>query len=161
MADWKNPDGLTVRYGADQGVKGARAGVTSGSGKLRELVLFVDLPALGAGGTSFTEDLNNDGTKEAFADSDGSGLNTPLPAGAIIKSQRVINVVAPAGGTNYAVGTYQANGTADTAAGIRTTAGADGTQIGTQLSAARYVGVVVTGTYTAGKIKVIVEYLVP
>ena len=158
---WKNPDGLTVRFGVEQGAKGARAAVTSGAGKLRELVLFVDLVALGAGGTSFTEDLNNDGTNEAFADSDGSGLNTPLPAGALIKSQKVINVVTPAGGTNYAVGTYLAAGTADTAAGIRTTAGADGTQIGTLLSAARYVGVVVTGTYTTGKIKVIVEYLAP
>lgn len=158
---WKNPDGLTVRYGSEQGQKGSRASVTTGSGKLREIVLFVDLPSLGAGGTSFTEDLNNDGTNEAFADTDGSGLNTPIPANAIIKSQRVINVVTPAGGTNYAVGTYQGAGTVDDADGIRTTLSADGAQIGTQLTAARYVGVVVTGTYTAGKIKVIVEYLVP
>jgi hypothetical protein len=161
MPIWKNPDGLTVRSGVDQGLKGARAGVTTGSGKLRELVLTVDLVALGAGGTSFTEDLNNDGVNEAFGDADFSGLNTFLPAGAIIKSQRVINLVTPAGGTNYSVGTFQASGTVDTAAGIRTTAGADGTQIGTQLTANRYVGVVVTGTYTAGKIEVIVEYLVP
>lgn len=158
---WKNPDGLTVRYGAEQGAKGARAGVTTGSGKLRELVLFVDLPSLGAGGTSFTEDLNNDGTNEAFADTDGSGLNTPLPAGAIIKSQRVIDVVTPAGGTSYVVGTYQGSGTVFLADGITAADGTDGEQVGTQLTVARYVGVKVVGTYTAGKIKVIVEYLVP
>lgn len=158
---WKNPDGLTVRFGAEQGQKGSRAAVTTGAGKLREITVFVDLPSLGAGGTSFTEDLNNDGTNEAFADTDGSGLNTPIPAGAVIKSQRVINVVTPAGGTSYAVGTYQASGTVDTANGIRVAAGTDGAQVGTQLSADRYVGVNVVGTYTAGKIKVIVEYLVP
>lgn len=158
MANWKNPDGVTVRFGVDQGARGARAGVTTGAGKRRELSLLVDLVALGAGGTSFTEDLNNDGVNEAFADADGSGLNTPLPAGAVILSQKVVNVVTPAGGTSYAVGTYQAAGTVDTANGIRTSAGADGGQIGTQLAAARYVGVNVVGTYTAGKIKVIVEY---
>jgi hypothetical protein len=159
MPTWKNPDGLTVRFGSDQGVKGARASVTTGSGKLRELVLFVELT--GAARTIYTEDLNNDGTAEAFADTDGSGLNTPLPSGAVIKSHRVINVVTPAGGTNYAIGTYQASGTVDDADGIRTTVGGDGAQIGTQLTADRYVSVVTTGTYTAGKIKIIVEYLVP
>jgi hypothetical protein len=156
---WKNPDGVTVRFGAEQGARGARSGVTTGAGKRRELVLFVDLVALGAGGTSFTEDLNNDGVNEAFADTDGSGLNTPLPAGTVILSQKVVNIVTPAGGTSYAVGTYQASGTVDTANGIRIAAGTDGAQVGTQLAAARYVGVNVVGTYTAGKIKVIVEYM--
>jgi hypothetical protein len=157
MPTWKNPDGLTVRYGADQGARGARAGVTVGSGKRRELTMIVELT--GVARTIFTEDLNNDGVAEAYADADGSGLNTPIPANAVIVGQRAVNIVTPAGGTNYAVGTYQANGTVDTAAGIRTTAGADGTQVGTQLAAARYVGVVTTGTYTAGRVKVIVEYM--
>lgn len=150
---WTNPDGLTVRFNKEEGVRGARAGVTTGAGKRRELVLEVELT--GAARTIYTADPGNTGANTAFDD----GLNTPLPANSVIVGQRVVNIVTPAGGTNYAVGTYLGNGTADTAAGIRTTAGADGTQVGTQLSADRFVGVVTTGTYTAGKIKVIVEYM--
>lgn len=157
MPNWKNPDGLTIRYGADQGKRLSRAGVTVGAGKRRELVLRVDLT--GAARTIFTEDLNNDGVAEAFADADLSGLNTPLPAGVVITGQRIVTVVTPVGGTNFAVGTYLANGTADNAIGIRTTLGADGVQVGTQLTAARYVSVVTTGVYTAGIVEVIVEYV--
>jgi hypothetical protein len=150
---WTNPDGLVVRYGSEQGQRLNRAGVTTGAGKRRELVLRVDLT--GVARTIYNADPGNTGTNTAFDD----GLNTPLPAGVVIVGQRVVNVTTPVGGTNYAVGTYQGNGTVDTAAGIRTTAGADGTQIGTQLAADRYVGVVTTGTYTAGIIEIIVEYM--
>jgi hypothetical protein len=150
---WTNPDGLTVRFGTEQGQRLSRAGVTTGAGKRRELVLRVDLT--GVARTIYNADPGNTGTNTAFDD----GLNTPLPAGAVIVGQRVVNVITPAGGTNYAVGTYQGNGTVDTAAGIRTTAGVDGTQVGTQLTADRYVGVVTTGTYTAGTIEIIVEYM--
>lgn len=152
MPTWTNPDGLTVRYGADQGKRGTRAAVTTGAGKRRELVLLVDLT--GPARTIYTADPGNTGTNTAFND----GLNTPLPANSIPLSQKVIVLTTPAGGTNYAVGTYQANGTVDTAAGIRTTAGADGTQIGVQLTADRYVSVVTTGTYTAGLLKIIIDY---
>lgn len=150
---WNNPDGLTVRFDKEVGVRGARAGVTTGAGKRRELVFEVDLT--GVARTIYTADPGNTGANTAFDD----GLNTPLPTGAVIVGQRAVVITALAGGTNYAVGTYQGNGTVDTAAGIRTTAGADGTQVGTQLAADRYVGVVTTGTYTAGKVKVIVEYV--
>lgn len=153
VQSWQNPDGLYILYGTDQGVRGSRAGVTTGAGKHRELVLEVDLT--GAARTIHTADLNNDGTLEGFAD----GRNTPIPTNAIIVKQTAVVVTPLAGGTNYAVGTYQGDGTVDTAAGIRTTLGADGTQIGTQLSAERYVSVVTTGTYTAGKIKIIIEYI--
>jgi hypothetical protein len=150
--DWVNKDGLLVRFGSNQGQRGSRTGVTTGAGKRRELVLTVDLT--GAARTIYPDDLNNDGTTDGF-----SSLNIPLPANSVLVGQRVVNVITPAGGTNYSVGTYQKNGTVDTAAGIRTTAGADGTQIGTQLTADRYVGVVTTGTYTTGTIKIIVEYM--
>src|SRR5258705_354993 len=102
-----NNDGLEVRFGTDIGNRGAKAGVTTGSGKRRELVLIVDLVALGAGGTSFTADLNNDGTKDGFNPS-----NTPLPVGAIIVDKAtIINLTTPAGGTSYSVGTWQEVGT--------------------------------------------------
>lgn len=151
MPTWTNPDGLPVRFGVDQGDRKNRAGVTTGAGKRRELVLFVTLT--GAARTIYSADLNNDGTLDGF-----NGLDTLLPAGAVIKAQTVEVIETPAGGTNYAVGTYQVNGTVDDADGIRTTTGTDGVQIGTQLAAARAVSVVTTGTYTAGKIKVVVEY---
>lgn len=152
MATWTNPDGLTVRYGVDQGLRTSRAGVTTGAGKRRELVVEVDLT--GVARTIYNADPGNTGTNTGFDD----GLNTSIPTNAVITKQTVVVVTTLAGGTTYAVGTYQGDGTVDTANGIRTIAGADGAQIGTQLSAARFVGVVTTGTYTAGKIKIIIEY---
>lgn len=149
---WTNADGLPVRFGETQGVRGANAGVTTGAGKHRELVLEVDLT--GPARTTYTADPGNTGSNTAFA-----GLDTPIPAGAYIVSQRVITEVTPAGGTNWSVGTYQKNGTVDNAAGIRTTAGADGAQVATQLAADRYLAVVTTGTYTAGKVKIVVTYM--
>lgn len=149
--DWVNGDGLLVRFGPNQGNRNGRAGVTTGSGKVRELVFTVDLT--GAARTIYTSDLNNDGTLDGF-----SSLDTPIPAGALIVAQRVVTKVTPAGGTNYTVGTYQKAGTVDDADGIRVTAGTDGAQIGTQLTADRYLGVVTTGTYTAGTLEVLVTY---
>jgi hypothetical protein len=157
MATYINQDGLEVRFGADIGNRGAKAGVTTGAGKRRELVLTVDLVALGAGGTSFTADLNNDGTKDGFNPS-----NTPLPIGAIIDQVRVITLTTPAGGTSYAVGTYKEDGTVVDADGLVTDVAGVGAQVGTQVAAATgpwYVAVDGTGTYTAGKVKIVVEYI--
>lgn len=153
MANTINSDGLLLRFGRDQGVRGARAGVTTSTTKLNELVMTVDLT--GAARTIYTTDRNNDGTNEGFG-----GLDAYLPAGAVIRAQHVVVLTTLAGGTNYAVGTYQEAGTVDNSIGIRTTLGADGTLVGTQLAAKRFVGVVTTGTYTAGKVKIIVQYLI-
>ena len=157
MATYINQDGLEVRFGSDIGNRGAKAGVTTGAGKRRELVLDVDLVALGAGGISFTADLNNDGTKDGFNPS-----NTPLPIGAVIDQVRIITLTTPAGGTSFAVGTYQENGTVVDADGIWTDAGAAGAQVGAVVASATgpwYVAVDATGTYTAGRIKIVVEYI--
>jgi len=154
MATWTNPDGLEVRFGSSIGDRGQKAGVTTGAGKRRELVLEVDLAALGAGGTGFTADLNNDGTLDGFNPS-----NTSLPANVKLLSLNEIILETPAGGTSYTIGTFQENGTIDDVDGIRTSAGAAGAQIGTVLTAARFVAAVATGTYTAGRVKVIIEYM--
>lgn len=159
MPTYVNNDGLEVRYGADQGKRGARAGVTTGAGKLRELVLEVNLKEIGIG-TSFTADLNNDGVREAFSPSGGA-----LPVGVLIHAVRVIPIEAPVAGTGgtYSVGTFRESGAAVDAAGLVTTAGAAGAQVGTQVSAATgpwYVGVTVgTAAYTAGRVKVVVEFM--
>lgn len=158
MAIYTNNDGLEVRFGSDIGKRGMRAGVTTGAGKRRELVLEVDLVKLGAGGTGFTSDLNNDGTNEAFNPS-----NTALPIGAVIDQVRIVSIVTPAGGTGIVVGTYKEDGTVVDDDGIATTiAGVAGAQVGTQVLQATgpwFVAAKATGTYTAGRIKVIVEYL--
>ena len=153
MATQVNADGLLIRYGRDQGKRAAKAGVTNSTTKKNELVLVVDLT--GAARTIYSTDRNNDGTVDGF-----SGLDTPIPANARILSQNAIQLVAPAGGTNFTVGTYQLDGTVDNATGIRDATGANGAQVGTQLTAARYVGVTTTGTYTAGKFKIIIEYMI-
>lgn len=158
MPSYVNRDGLETRFGVDQGKRGFRAGVTTGAGKRRELILEVTLADLGAGGTGFTADLNNDGTREAFNPS-----NTALPIGSVIDQVRIVTLETPAGGTGIIVGTYQENGTIVDDDGIATTiAGVAGAQVGTQVSAATgpwFVAPKATGTYTAGKIKIIVEYL--
>jgi hypothetical protein len=150
--DWVNSDGLLVRFGPNQGVRGGKAGVTTGAGKRRELVLTVDLA--GPARTIYSSDLNNDGVNDGF-----TGLDTALPAGAVIISQHIRTLVTPAGGTNYSVGTFLKNGTADNAAGITTTAGANGTQVGTQIAADRYVTATTTGTYTAGRVQIVINYM--
>jgi hypothetical protein len=57
------------------------------------------------------------------------------------------------------VGTFTQAGAAVDADGILTAALANGSQIGTLTTAAWVPAVVTIGTYTAGKIKVVVRYL--
>lgn len=159
MATYINKDGLEVRFGASQGDRAGKAGVTRGAGKRRELVLTVDLVPLGASGTSFTADLNNDGTNDGF-----NQVSSALPIGAIVDQVRVIPVVAPVTTTGtWQVGTFKEDGTAVDDDGLVTTAGAAGAQIGSVVAAASgpwFVAVkTATAAFTAGKLKVIVEYL--
>lgn len=155
MATYINSDGLEVRFGADIGKRGSKAGVTTGAGKRRELVLLVDLKALGANGTGFTADLNNDGTLDGFNPS-----NTPIPANVRINAVNSVVIEAPAGGTSFTVGTFLENGTAVDDDGLLIAAGTAGAQVGTMSGASPlFVAAKATGTYTAGKVKVIVEYL--
>jgi hypothetical protein len=149
---WVNDDGLLVRYGTNQGARGNKAGVTQSNSK--EVTLAFEATLTGAARTLFSVDLNNDGTLNGF-----SGLDGKIPSGVKILSQDVIITEALAGGTNYAVGTYTEAGAAVDADGIRVTAGTDGAQIGATSTAAWVPAVVTTGTYTAGKVKVIITYL--
>lgn len=152
---WVNNDGLVVRFGTEQGKRGDRAATTRTSGKTNELILRCDLA--GPARTAYTMDRNNDGTKDGF-----SGLDPKIPAGAKIVSVRFIEEEAEAGGTAWEVGTYQLNGTAIDIDGlVNDNAGTPeaGDDVGTQYTADSYVTFVTTGTYTAGKFTVIVEYI--
>jgi hypothetical protein len=155
MPTYVNQDGLEVRFGADIGKRGFKAGVTTGAGKRRELVLDVDLKALGANGTGFTADLNNDGTPDGFNPS-----NTALPINVRIDKVSAVVIQTPAGGTSYQLGTFLENGTAVDDDGLLTTAGAQGAQVGTMSGSSElFVAPKVVGTYTAGRIKFVVEYV--
>jgi hypothetical protein len=148
---WVNDDGLPIRYGTAQGKRNARPGSTQSNSKEQELILEVELT--GAARTIYSSDNNNDGTLDGF-----TGLDAKLPANIRVVGQRVIELEAPAGGTNYIVGTYNQDGTAVDADGIRVAAGTDGAQVNTQLNTAYNVAVATTGTYTAGRVKVIINY---
>ena len=154
MGSWMNQDGLLVRYGTDQGKRGSKGGVTTDTTKVNEFVL--ELSLAGPARTIYSTDRNNDGTVDGF-----SGLDTAIPAGAKVLSADVIPLVAPAGGTSYTVGTFALDGTAVDADGILDSTGAEGALVGTALSSAAYVTAVTTGTYTAGKVKVVIRYLIP
>ena len=157
---WQNDDGLYVRYGTAQGNRSTggatRAGATTGAGKERELVLHFDLE--GAARTTFTADLDNDGTLDGF-----SGLDTPLPAGVLPTSVEVLVTETAAGGTNYEIGTYQIDGTIIDIDGIinentGAEAGDDFALIGAVTTQDQYIAAKTTGTYTAGKVTVIIRY---
>lgn len=152
MGTQVNSDGLVIRFGRDQGLRGASAGVTRTAGKGNELVLEVNLA--GAARTIFTMDRNNDGTLDGF-----SGLDAYIPAGAKIISFDTIETEALAGGTSYSIGTFALDGTAIDADGIRADAGTAGAQIGTVLTAKSFVSVKTIGTYTTGKLKIIVRFI--
>lgn len=149
---WVNDDGLVVRYGNTQGKRGVGAGVTRSNSKEVELVLTAELA--GPARTLFSTDLDNDGTADGFSARDGV-----IPQGVKIIGQDVIIIEAPAGGTNYTVGTFLEDGTVVDADGIRTTTGTDGVQVNTQSTAPWAATVTTTGVYTAGIIKVVIRYL--
>ena len=157
MAQWVNSDGLPVFFGQDQGRRkqvatgAGRLGVVKNDGEIQEAVLQLDLT--GAARTMYTEDLNNDGTMDGFS----MGLDTFLPNNAVIKEVIVETLVAPAGGTSYSVGTYQANGTAISATALVNA----GTPMSSpfQLTQNAYVTGSTVGTYTAGSILVIIRYI--
>lgn len=156
---YHNNDGLPVRFGRSQGrrkntVSGAgKLGVVKRMGEYQEAELQIDLA--GAARTLYPADRNNDGTMDGFE----KGLDSYLPNGAVVTRVDVLTLVAPAGGTSYSLGTYQVDGTAISATNL--------INAGTVLSSAlaltqdSFVTASTVGTYTAGKLKIIIAYIVP
>lgn len=164
MAHWINDDGLKVNFGQDQARETASLmAKTISLGPINYMVCdlnYDDLP-------TYTADLDGDGTDDGWTDEDAY-----IPAGSYITRAWIIVETAFADGTSYNLGLYQLNGTVIDADGIdaavavadmaaNESVDCDGQLVGTQdlLTADAYLLVAATGTYTAGKAKIVIEYI--
>lgn len=175
---WTNADGVQVRFGqdwADPALRKNRPGTLRVAGARKQIETDVVLKLLPAGVVNFSADLNNDGTKDGFYNGD-----VHLPAHASITGVYLVSGETAVGGTSIAVGLYKADGTPIAATGLITaTAGvtanmAIGERIngdGTLTPATAgtsgvgpdpaFIGITATGTFTAGKARLVVEYIDP
>lgn len=163
MATWNNDDGLMIRFGQDQARETQSIpAVSAPYGAFRTMTVDInwdDLP-------TFTADLNNDGTNEAFSDD-----HPYIPAGAFITRAFIVVEEAFASGTDYDIGLYDAAGNALDAVGIdeaillaslaaNEVHTCDGANVGGTITEAvdAYIVVAETGSFTAGKGKLVIEY---
>lgn len=177
---WHNPDGLLQKFAdyqknAANFINRPRAVVTDGL--IKQIVIDYDLAQLVAdGGTSFQADLNNDGTKDGFTTGD-----VYLPGSASVLRVSIFPTESAASGTSITVGTYGPTGTAIDADGLVTATEAvtanlaTGKRVngagafvaltsnaGTTIGAANgYLAIAATGTFTAGKGRILIEYVDP
>lgn len=179
-APWTNPDGLQVKFGnyyreAGNFVNVPRA-LPSKGGLVKEIVIDYDLAELGANGVSYTSDLNNDGTRDGFNTGDCC-----LPANASVLRVVVVASVAAAGGTSITLGTFGLTGSAISAnslitategvvANLNTVGGRTygaGALVATSVDTAgvgtadAYIALTADGTFTAGKGRILIEYIDP
>jgi len=171
MSDtYKNNDGLINRFGAYHGDPARRVNRPYSPavfGSEKELVVHFDLEHIVAGSVSYTEDLNNDGSLNGF-----TKRGAFIPAGAVVRSCELYVSEAAAGGTSIVVGAYEEDGSVIDADGFNTTiltaaitAGAGieggGADIGEAVSTSldSFVGIAATGTFTAGKGKLVIVFV--
>jgi hypothetical protein len=177
---WTNPDGLKVPFGdyyknPSNFVNVPRA--LKRNGLLKEIVVDYDLAQLSAsGGTSYTTDLTNDGVVDGFTTGD-----TALPANSSVLRVTLVVSEAAAGGTAITMGTYALTGAAIAATGLITategvlanlnavgkrTFGAGALTASTAGTAGvgaadAFIAMAATGTFTAGKGRIVIEYIDP
>lgn len=174
---WTNADGLQVafpNYFASNPKLPNQARFLESDGAIKTIEIDYDLTQIPTGTVSYSSDLNNDGTVDGFSNAD-----TYIPADATVIRAIVIATTAAAGGTSFTVGTYTKAGAAIVATGLVTategvlanintvgkrTLGAGAlcaVAVGTAGvgTADAYVGIGTTGTFTAGKGKIIIEYI--
>lgn len=158
-----NDDGLVRRYKAPLPSAGRTAEVVS-YGAQRTVTLDFEYDQL----PDYTTDTSGNGLKNGW-----SGNDFAIPAGSFITSAYLVVTTPFAGGTSYNLGLYRHNGIAVDAdgldAGITTAAlGSnkavvlDGALVGgtaTTGADATYIRAVPTGTFTAGKAKLVVTYV--
>ncbi len=160
---WTNDDGLQVPFGQDQARETQSIMGKATTPVMEYMVVDInwdDLP-------TFTADLNNDGTLNGFSDSDAY-----IPAGSYITRATLIVTTLFAGGTDYDLGFYEQDGSVidaveiDEAVALTVLDGANdvhicnGAIVGGILSTTEdsYLVVAETGTFTAGAMKLVIEY---
>ena len=176
---WENADGLTVKFGSyykDPTNFANRSKGLSILGANKQIEMDIDLSLIPTGTVSYTTDLLNAGALTGFNSGD-----VRLPANASVKEVVLVMSVAAAGGTSFVVGTFQQAGTVVSAnslitatEGVLANVNAIGKRIygaGALVSTAAgtagvgvsnaYIGVTTTGTFTAGKGRLILIYVDP
>lgn len=176
-ARWHNADGLEVPYGGyyrDPTNFVNKGWELSTLGGIKQIEMDFDLSAVPAGTTYFTTDLNNDGTNDGFNDGDPR-----FPANASVLRVTMIMTTAAVGGTSFTLGTYQITGAALGATSLITaTEGVianvnaigkrvfgNGSLVQTAAGTAgvgasnAYIGLSTVGAFTAGKGKILIEYI--
>lgn len=183
-APYTNKDGLQVKfpnyYSDPKNFVNRPRALPSKGGLVKEIVIDYDLELLGANGVSYTSDLNNDGTRDGFNTGD-----IYLPAYSSVLRCTLVVTEAAAGGTSVTLGTFGLTGTAINAAALITatpttgsglvanldTVGArtygDGALLATTAETASvgaadaYLALTAAGTFTAGKGRILIEYIDP
>ena len=178
---WQNPDGLMVKfpsyYKTPANFVNRLRALPSKGGLIKEAVIDYDLAKLGANGVSYTTDLDNDGVVDGFNTGD-----CYLPANSSVLRVTIVVSVAAAGGTSITLGTFGLTGSAIDADAFLTAAGSgviasfdtvgartygDGALLATTAETAgvgtadAYVALTAAGTFTAGKGKILIEYIDP
>ncbi len=163
MTQWTN-DGLTIWFEAEQAERAVPSVASVNSfGAKNQMLIDMDYSKLPAE-TSVTD---NDGTNDAWNDGDPY-----IPAGSLIVGAWLIVETAFAGGTSYNIGLSQKDGTVIDADGIDASVATaalaankavicDGALVGGAdlITADAYLKVAATGTFTAGKAKLVIEYI--
>ncbi len=164
MTQWNNDDGLLIRYGSEQSTPDvpSYSGPTH-TGALEQMVIDINYDSLPAE----TSDLDNDGTNDGWNNHDPH-----IPAGSLITRAILVVETAFAGGTSYNIGLSQIDGTVIDADGIDAAVATaalaanlavqcDGALVGgtALVQQDAFLKVAATGTFTAGKAKLFIEYL--
>lgn len=171
---WLNGDGLLVRFGNDFRDKNVNVASAVSFPEVKQVAFDYDLSKTTAATVTYTADLNNDGTNDGFAGDVG------LPAYANVLRVTLVVEEAAAGGTSITFGTFLADGTAVDADGLLTATegvlanlnavgkriNGNGAHVALTSNAGAsigsdkvYLALTPAGTFTAGKGKIVVEYI--
>lgn len=175
MANWYNADGLNVKehgdYERDERNFVNRLKAVNVPGFIKQVVMEIDLPKVGASATWYPVDITNNGTNDGFSTEEDY-----IPAGAAFIRAYFVTSVVGAGGTDFVVGTYQVDGDAIDADAILDAtdgavanmsvvgeridcSGALATSTTSAITENAWVAVTTNGTFTAGKGTLVLEYI--
>lgn len=177
MSTWQNADGIRQTFGtyhSDPANRFNRARGLNTLGAFNQIEMDVDLSLLTDATASYPADLDNDGTNDGFTVHDAY-----LPAYSAITRCIFVSSETAAGGTDVDIGLFQADGTAIDADGLFVDllvaeaavgevshgdgalvaeSGIGGASIGANDG---YIALTPNGTFTAGKGRLIIEYITP